>query len=222
MTPTRFALPLLLALAAAPASATDDDLHFWGSATVAGPVKGDVLLWLEGQARAGYEDVGFRQIIIRPAVGVKLGEKGSAYIGYAFVRTGDERDLQTENRFWQQLGYTIWQQGRAHLTGRTRMEERLFEGDGALAWRLRQQVRLDVKLGGKGLRGVVWSEPFINLNAPLPGMRTGVDRWRNWAGVHVPITDKVAVEPGYLNQYVRRRGTDLQDHVINIAFVMRW
>jgi hypothetical protein len=214
---------LMLAAAAAPAAATDHVGQFWGQATASGPVAGRVIIWLEGQARAGQGGPdGFRQTLLRPAIGLRLGEAGSVQLGYAHVQTGDSRRLATEHRIWQQLAYTIATPAATTITGRTRFEQRDLPGAGGLALRLRQQVQLAVPIGERGVAALLWTEPFFNLNAPRPTLRTGLDRWRTQIGVRLPLTDQVALEPGYLAQYVPQPGENQLDHVAVVGFAIRW
>lgn len=216
-------LPAAMLAMAAPSAAADQDPQFWGQATASGPIAGRVIVWLEGQARAGPDGPdGVRQTLVRPALGLRIGKEGSVQLGYAHVQTGTSRRLATEHRIWQQLAYAIAAPGRASVTGRTRLEQRDLPGAGGLALRLRQQVHLAVPIGGKGLAAILWTEPFLNLNAPRPELRTGLDRWRTQLGARLPLTREVALEPGYLLQYVPRRGQDQVDHVAVIGFAIRW
>lgn len=87
--------------------------------------------------------------------------------------------------------------------------------------RVRQQMRLTAPLTGK-VRAVVWSEAFIALDDTKWGQRSGLDRWRNFAGVSVPLSKAVSVEPGYLNQWVGRTRADLVQHNGSITLSARF
>jgi hypothetical protein len=219
---SRLAVTALLALlASSPARAADEDAHVWASAVASGHLEGKLLVWLEGQARIGDDTNRFRQFMLRPAIGVDLGKGSSAYLGYALVRTGTPDNLASEHRVWQQLGYTIVARDAVKVTGRSRFEQRFFVGRDGVALRFRQQVRVVAPVA-KGLSAVVWSEPFVNLNAPFRPLRTGIDRWRNQVGVNVPLSKTVALEPGYMNQYIRRAGPDLVDHIALMNVAIKW
>lgn len=219
---SRFALAALTALlATSPAHAADEDAHVWASTVATGSIRGKLLGWLEGQARIGDDSNRFRQFMLRPALGVDLGKGRSAYLGYALVRTGTPDNLTSEHRVWQQLGYTIVANDTVKVTGRSRFEQRFFVGRDGVALRFRQQVRAVAPVA-TGVSAVVWSEPFVNLNAPFRPLRTGIDRWRNQVGVNVPLSKAVALEPGYMNQYIRRAGPDLVDHIALMNVAIKW
>lgn len=205
----------------APAHGADEDAHVWASSVATGSIDGKLLGWLEGQARIGNAPNRFRQFILRPAIGVDLGKGRSAYLGYALVRTGTPDKLASEHRVWQQLGYTIVANDVVKVTGRSRFEQRFFVGRDGVALRLRQQLRAVAPVA-KGVSAVVWSEPFINLNAPFRPLRSGIDRWRNQVGINVPLSKAIALEPGYMNQYVRRAGSDLVDHIAVMNVAIKW
>lgn len=212
-------------LIAAPARAhVDDDAHGWGSVVAQGPVAGRLLVWLEGQIRIGDAPNRFRQILLRPAVGLKLDPTTSVFAGYALVRTGTPDALRSEHRLWQQIGYSIHASPAVAVTGRTRLEQRFLPGLSTPSLRLRQQLRVAVPLNRrpKPVAAVFWTEPFINLSAPGRALRPGIDRWRTQLGVSIPITAATALEPGYMAQYARRRGDDLIDHVALFAVTTRW
>ncbi|QHL91088.1 DUF2490 domain-containing protein [Sphingomonas changnyeongensis] len=210
-----------LLLAAAPARAADDVAQVWYATLATGPIAGKTLIWLEGQARIGEAPQRQRQFILRPAIGRQIGRTTQIHAGYAYVPTGTAARLRDEHRFWQQIAFRIVRTDRIQLLGRSRIEQRLFSGED-MSWRLRQQIRANLPLGGKdGVSLVLWSEGFFNLNAPAPRFRTGIDRWRNQIGLNIPVTRSISFEPGYLNQYVRRRGEDAMDHIFWSQLVIR-
>ena len=77
-------------------------------------------------------------------------------------------------------------------------------------------------LGAAGWQAVGWSEVFFNLNDTDWGAQAGLDRWRNFVGINIPLREGVAFEPGYLNQFVNRSAGDEIDHVLsatlNVSF----
>ncbi len=79
-----------------------------------------------------------------------------------------------------------------------------------------------VPLGYAGWQAVGWSEVFFNLNTTDWGAQAGLDRWRNFVGVNIPLHQGVVIEPGYLNQYVNQTAGDQIDHVfsatLNVSF----
>jgi hypothetical protein len=178
---------------------------------------------LEVQPRFTDESSRLGQLLIRPSLSLTLFDQTVLSLGYAYVRTSPaEGEVTHEHRPWQQLAFPIASRdGVFSLSGRTRFEQRFREDGDDVGLRLRQQVRLTIPLA-QGWQGVAWSEGFFNFNDTDWGARSGLDRWRNFAGVRIPLRDGVSLEPGYLNQFVNRRTTDLVDHVLsatlNVSF----
>jgi hypothetical protein len=156
-------------------------------------------------------------LLIRPSIGLTLFDQTVLSLGYAYVRTSPEnRAVTEEHRPWQQLAFPIATVKTAFtLSSRTRFEQR-FRNDGDdIGLRLRQQVRLVVPLASTGWSAVGWSEVFLNLNDTDWGAQSGLDRWRNFVGINIPLRNGLVIEPGYLNQYVNLTASDQTDHVFS-------
>jgi hypothetical protein len=204
---------------AAPARAADDDFQAWQQVIANTKLSQGVTGTLEVQPRFTDDASRLGQLLIRPSIGFQIVDKTILSLGYAYVRTSPETGAVTdENRLWQQLIFPIASRdGLFTVTGRTRLEQR-FRNDGdEMGWRLRQQVRLVIPLAKSGWQGIAWSEGFFNLNDTDWGARSGIDRWRNFAGLGIPLREGVVLEPGYLNQYVNRTGGDQVDHVLSLT-----
>lgn len=219
------AIAALLALAASPAASAEQDTQLWTTAIASGPVAGDLAAWVEVQTRIGDDVSRLRQSKVRIALGYRTSDALTLYGGYALVtsrRQGDP-DL-TEHRLWQQASYTVATLEALRLTGRTRLEQRSFEGSNDTGWRLRQQLRLALPLTpGRGPTLVSSVEVLMALNDTGWGADKGLDQIRGFAGVNLPIGAKQAIELGYLNQYVRRIGaSDQMNHVGVLAFAHRF
>ncbi len=202
----------------------DDDFQTWQQ-VIATKKFGDGLSGtLEVQPRFTDDASRLGQLLIRPSIGYEIFDRTIFSVGYAYVRTSPETgDITHEHRPWQQLAFPIAsREGVFTLTARSRLEQRYREDGDDLGWRIRQQVRLAMPLGGSGWQGVAWSEGFFNLNDTDWGAREGLDRWRNFAGISVPLAKGVAIEPGYLNQFVNRVGTDQVDHVVSVTLNMNF
>lgn len=212
-----------LLLCASPAAAQDDG-QAWGAVLVQGPIKGDLLFWAEGQTRITDNASRLGQIIVRPAIGVRLARNTIAHLGYAFVRTDPVNGASTnEHRLWEQLIFPIARNQRGlYVWGRTRVEQRFVEGRRDTGWRLRQFVRAQLPLarGGK-VSGVAFSELFYAVNTTDFGAREGFDQWRNFVGLSIPVGKRVSVEPGYLNQTIFRPGQDRTNHVLSTTLFVR-
>lgn len=206
-----------LVLPAAAAQAADEDANIWLAQTANVDLGGGAVVWLEAQERFTNDASRLGQLLIRPAVGYKLDKTTTVYLGYAYVMTDPVGPAQShEHRIFQQLSFRLLGDGKGvTVTGRTRFEQRFFENQDGTGWRLRQQLRLTAPLTGK-VRAAVWTEPFIGFNETT-FQRSGLGLWRNFAGVTIPIGKKVTLEPGYLNQYVVRTGTDRIDHTANLT-----
>ncbi|MEW5686625.1 MAG: DUF2490 domain-containing protein [Pseudomonadota bacterium] len=211
------------AVVATPAQA-QDDTQAWGAVLANGPVRGDLFLWLEAQARATDDVGGGSQFIVRPAIGARIAPDAHAVAGYAYVRTDPENGRTTnEHRIWQQVQFAPVRgaTGAPRVISRTRLEQRLFEGRGDTGWRLRQLVRFQTPIAREGaVQAIVFAEGFVNLNATDWGARDGVDQLRTFVGVGLPVRPGVRLEAGYLNQHVFRRGEDRANHVLSAMVVL--
>ena len=205
-------------IAAAPASASDQDEQVWTSATATTALspKVDATLELHSRYTDGVSRVG--QVLIRPSVTYKLPRGWSVTAGYVYVRTRFENtSANDEHRSWQQIGYTLAANAETGLaiTGRTRVEQRFRPDADGVGWRLRQQVRAQLPLARNNeVRAVVWNETFIGLNTTAWDRHDGVDQIRTFIGVSLPVADGVTVEPGYLNQTVFRIGPERVNHIM--------
>lgn len=213
-------------LALAPATAhAEEDGQAWGAAIAQGTVRGDLFVWLEGQARLTEDFGGGSQVILRPAIGARIAPDAHALAGYAYIRTqGRSGAVTREHRPWQQLQFAALRdaRGRPLVLSRTRLEQRMIEGQGDTGWRLRQMVRGQLPIARDGaIQAVVVSEGFFNLNDTNWGIRDGVDQWRNFVGIGLPVAQRARIEPGYLNQRVFRRGEDRTNHVLSATLFYR-
>jgi hypothetical protein len=208
------ALPLCLAMAG-PAWAAQEDAQAWGAATATISATDRLVVWLEAQGRFSDEASRLGQLLLRPAVGVKLDKTTTAFIGYAYVFTDPEGPASSdEHRIWQQLSFRLVGNGQGvTVTGRTRFEQRFRQGSSDMGMRFRQLLRVTAPLQGK-TRLVGWHESFIALDDTNWGQRGGLDRMRNFVGIAFPVNAKVSVEPGYMNEYVK---LSVQDRIHHIA-----
>lgn len=213
---------LLLASAGA-ARAADTDTQAWSVVQASGALNDKMTVTVDGQARFSDDASRLGQLIIRPSMGWRLDATTTVSLGYAYVRSTPEgRPTTHEHRGWQQLSYRLAGDGKGvTVTGRTRLEQRRVEDRDGTGWRIRQQVRVTAPLEG-GVRAVGWTEGFVGLNQTNWGQRDGLHLWRSFAGVSVPISRKVTLEPGYLHQRAYRTGPDLVTHAaavwINLQF----
>jgi len=227
MSPKKYSsmiLPAAIAasLVAAPANATEDDFGAWAILTTGGPVSSDEKVVVAADLQFRFtEDAGqLGQILARTSVGYKVADDLTLSLGYAYIRTNPSGPgLTEENRIFQQAGFNIVKNDSVTVKGRSRFEQRFIEGPSSdVGLRFRQQVSIAVPLGQGKTKLVGYTEPFININNTDFGANAGFDRWRNFVGVNFPITEKIAIEPGYLNQYVFRDGReDLSEHIVAVG-----
>lgn len=214
----------LAAMWSVPAAA-DESVQGWAAAVAQGTVKGDLFVWIEGQWRLTDDLSRTGQVILRPAAGIRFAPDSTAIAGYAFIRSDPlEGAAFNEHRLWQQVQLPLLRdgQGRPLLISRTRIEQRMLEGQGETGWRLRQFVRLQLPIARDGAVQLIGiTEGFFNLTETQWGARKGNDQWRNFIGVGLPLGERFRIEPGYLNQRVFRRGEDRTNHVLNATLFYR-
>ena len=203
----------------------ENDTQAWGAVVANGPVRGNLFLWLESQARFTDDVGGGSQLIMRGAIGTRIGRDAHAIAGYAYVRTDPEGGtVSHEHRPWQQVQFVpLHLKGGAPLViSRTRLEERIFEDRDGTSWRLRQLIRVQFPIARQGaVQAVAFTEGFFNLNTTRWGARDGIDQWRTFVGIGFPVGDRLRLEPGYLNQRVNRPGTDRVNHVLSGTLFVR-
>lgn len=197
----------------------DDDFQVWQTTNLSAKLDDDLTGHLEIQPRFTGDASRLGQLLLRPSIGWALGQGVVVSAGYAYVRTSPPgRPVTHEHRPWQQLAFPVaGQPGGFLMTSRSRIEQRVREDGDDLGHRFRQQVRMMVPLEPSGWNAVAWSEVFLNLNDTDWGQRSGLDRWRNFIGMNIPISRGVSAEPGYLNQYVNSASGDISDHVLSVT-----
>lgn len=216
---------LLFVLAVEPMSAiaqTVDDVGQWSAFFTQDRFSSDSPFkwWFDGHYRLFEDNDGFGQSIVRPGLGVDVGESSTLWAGYGWINTspilGDDTN---EHRLWQQ-----WTWAKAvdpyRIAARTRYEQRLLESSDDVGLRLRQFVRGQKELGAcSKYTFVVWDELFIALNDTDWGQRGGFDQNRIFVGFGMKRhhDSRWRVEVGYMNQTVNRLGpNDLSNHVLAV------
>lgn len=210
-------------LAAIPVHAAVEDAQAWTAINASVQVSERIVLSLDSQLRFSEGASRLGQYVVRPDIGYKLDKTTTASIGYSYFHNYPVGPaVSDEHRIWQQLAFRIAGDGKGvTLTGRSRLEQRWVEGADGMSWRMRQQLRLTAPLVGK-VRGVVWSEAFIALNDTSWGQNSGLDRWRNSAGLSVPLNKSITIDPGYINQWVVRPGQDRVQHIGNVTIAAKF
>ena len=217
--------PLLFAAAAMPmalgvASTADasEDTQYWQTLSVTVALPDDFKINNEAVFRSG-DAKGFYELENTLSVGRKLNKTVTVWLGYTFDPQYDHGDfIRREHRFRQQVNFDGFAKiGKVKLSGRVRLEERWREGQAGTGWRLRPQIKASMPLAGK-VNLSVSSEPFFNLNNTVFQTSDGLDRVRNSIAVSVPLSKKISIEAGYLNQLTfRPNAADNSDHVLTVG-----
>jgi hypothetical protein len=146
----------------------------------------------------------------------ELTRGSSAGFGYAYG-AGFPGDGGTvgEHRFMQQYVWSGFTADR-RLSFRTRLEERVIEGNNSVVVRVRQQVRVNWPIAAsRRLQLVAFEEVFVNASSTARVAR-GFDSNRVFAGVRQAVTPRSSVEVGYLNVYTRLRpGITRRSHILS-------
>lgn len=181
--------------------------------------------WLDVQPRFLDDVDGLQQGLFRPGVGYALGERTTAWLGYARVRTDiGGGDHSNEDRIWQQL---LWKPrlGEVALQSRTRLEQRFLDTASDTGWRFRQFVKAGWQLPSSDRFSLeAYEEAFFNLNDTRWGQDTGFAQNRLFAGVGMKLGDqnRTKVEVGYLNQFIERGSVDSLNHILSINLFLKF
>lgn len=213
-------------LSAAPVFAqTSQDAQFWFNVTVQGGIRGDAVYFAEVQPRFGDDASRLQQLILRPAIGVRLSPRVTLYQGYAHVALPQSgASDRNEDRSFQQVSWTVGRIGRGELSSRTRFEQRWLSNGEETGLRLREMARYVLPLGRErgGVAALGSVEGFVALNDTDWGARAGFDQVRTFLGFELPVRGGSTVEAGYLNQIINDPGGRARvNHVASISLFVR-
>lgn len=212
-----FLIPLALAAAfgaAGPASASEDT-QYWQTLNISVALPDNFKVSNETVRRSS-DARGFYEIENNFMVGKKLNKVVTVWLGYTFDPQYNHSTFRVrEHRFRQQVNFDNFAVlGKVKLSGRVRLEERWREGQTGTAWRLRPQVKATVPIAGKVTLSVS-NEEFIDLNNSNFQTVEGFERMRNAIYVTVPLSKKISIDFGYLNQHsFVPNGPDSSDNVL--------
>lgn len=223
-------LACALMLTASPTLAAEDDAQVWLAQQSFVNLDKNLVLFTDLQLRLTDDAARAGQAIARGALGVRVHRSTTVWGGYGYIRTDPAGGrVSHEHRVFEQVMWRAFGDGigntttRPTLTGRTRLEQRMIEGQDGTGWRLRQLVRLDVPLGKPGTpQAVLWAEPFVGLNRTGWGQKSGFDQLRGFAGLALPVGKGISVEAGYSGQYVSRPAReDRMNHIASLSLLIR-
>jgi hypothetical protein len=221
-------IPLFVAYPAARTAQAQavNDLGQWSALFAQGdlqvPSNEDLSLkwWFDGHLRLLDDSGGYNQSIIRPGVGLPIGDSAAVWAGYAWIDTTPIRGPNfDEHRIWQQFTWgdslADWQ-----FAYRSRFEQRFLETGDDVGLRFRQLLRAQHKLPNlPRLSFVVWDELFFHLNDTDWGATAGFDQNRVFVGLGWKPDEKSRwrVEAGYLNQFLEiPNANDRVHHILSV------
>ncbi len=202
-------------------AAIDHDMQLWFPLYNRLSLPGNFRGWLEANPRYGNNASEIDQFLLRPAIGYQITPSLSLWQGYAWV-TNYEPRFRDEHRLYQQLSYRH-RFSRFKISSRTRFEERFIRNAVGTALRAREMVRGDIPFGqDERWALVIYDEMFMNLNTIRNGPKSGFDQNRFFVGINHKLTKTVAVDFGYQNQTINRKGANTMNHIILIQWFLDW
>ncbi|MEM9742964.1 MAG: DUF2490 domain-containing protein [Pseudomonadota bacterium] len=212
---------LLILLSCPPVWAASEQQNWLAFATNGPMGSSDHLrFWFDGHARFRDESSSLGVSILRPAIGWQLQSGLTLWAGYARVvarRSGPDAE---ENRFWQQATYPVGEVFGGRLGGRTRIEQRLFEGFDDTGHRIRQFWRWSRPIGQSDWSWMVANETFINIDDSDFGQRAGYQQNRLYLGFAWQAAPELRLEVSYLNNHIDRVGADdLDNHNVYLGLL---
>lgn len=212
---------LIAAAATASPARAQDDFQQWLTASVKADLSDRLALSNETIARFSNDRDGLYEIENATLLGYKFDKKISLWAGYVHnpqYNAGDFRIM--ERRAREQLVIDNFAAiGKASLSGRLRFEQRWRDGIDGTGWRFRPYAKVALPLGGSKAPTLnVTAEPFINLNTTAFQASDGLERIRSAASLSFPVSKRVKLEAGYLNQHrFVRGGPDTDDHALTVS-----
>jgi hypothetical protein len=207
----------------ASAQTTRSDIQAWPSVAVTASVGDRLEIRADGLLQVTDDVSRVGRELLRVVVAGELNEHLALGGGYTWTRVEDlAGNRVVEHRAVQQVDLRIpVAVGASVVSSRTRLEERCQERGGAMAFRLREQVRLDVPFAGRRVRAVVWSEYFHSINRTDWSGESGPALVLTFVGLHIPVSKRTTIEPGYLNQTNFILGRNQARHVVAVFLAIR-
>lgn len=142
------------------------------------------------------------QLLLRGALGRRLGTRATAWAGYAYVPRWRGTTTLHEQRTWQQVNVALPGRVRWVPSIRLRQEQRYLEQWGDASHRFRALGRLVRPIGGSRWSLAIWDEWFVTLDDTEAGPRRGYDQNRLYLTGARRLSTAVAFEGGYQWQHV--------------------
>ncbi len=214
--------PVLLCVCPATAFATDGDAQLWLTTGLRAELASDLAFSADISARFSDDRGGVGTGIVRTTISHQLDESFSVEGAYGYFISYDSGTVtQREHRISQHLVWRMGQAAGGQWTARTRFEQRLVAGAADTGLRLRQRIGYRRPLSQK-VNLTLSSEAFVALNDTDFGTQSGFDALRSTAAVSLPISDRINLDVGYLNQWTsRRNATDRLVHAGTATLTFR-
>jgi hypothetical protein len=203
-----------VALAATATPALADDVQGWGKLALTVGLSGPWRISNETEVRTS-EAKGNYEVENNILLAYKTGQ--------VTLATGYTHDPNYSHGTFSAMEHRVRSQvtvdnfaaiGPVRFTGRVRVEARWREGQTGTGWRLRPYLKASTPLHGKTMLNVS-VEPFIDLGRTRFQSTDGLDRSRNQLTVSTPLTKRVTIEAGYMDQHTFSRAkADSDDHVL--------
>ena len=222
MSMPRSVLRLMIALLSCGATlaVADDPDQIWTSVNTNGVLTegSKWRYWFDGHARSRNNLDGLGVSIIRPALGYAVSDRLTLWAGYARVVARRDGPDGEENRYWQQGTFPLGSLWGGNLSGRTRLEQRTFEGADDIGHRIRQAIRWERPIPDTDFSWLFFDELFVGLNSTDFGQRSGYDQNRAYFGVAWRPTSKYRFELTYLNNNIDSANGSSTNHNLSLAF----
>lgn len=180
--------------------------------------------WLELQGRwRGFGESVEAAFLPRVGLGYAISDQVTFHVGYASIYNDPSQTKSfTEDRPWEQLTWNLPVK-KFTLQSRTRLEQRIQADN--LGWRLRELVKSTVPMPGFDRAFFsAYDELFFDLDDTRWGQRTGFRQNRAFVGLGYKLDpgQHVALEVGYLNQWLDRRNEDRVNHVLSLNLFLTY
>ena len=142
------------------------------------------------------------QVILRGAIGRRLGPRVTAWAGYAYVPRWTADATLNEQRSWQQINVGLPTFERWTPSIRVRQEQRYLDAWGDTSHRFRALGRLVRPIGASKWAAAVWDEWFLTLDDTVGGPKQGFDQNRLYLTALRKLSPAVTFEGGYVWQHV--------------------
>ena len=206
----------------ASAQTPNSDIQAWPSATVTASVGGRLEIRADGILQVTNEVSRVGRELLRVVVIGEVNDRLALGGGYTWTRVEGPGGIESSN-----IGCATGRPLPSRLGGRERSLVADTAGGAASGARGRNGVpiaRADQarrSLRGAWSEGVVWSEYFHSINRTDWSGESGPALVLTFVGVHIPVSKRTTIEPGYLNQMNFIVGRNQARHVVAVFFAMR-